>query len=841
VKRPVAIEAPVAIVLAVALVMLGAIGLLAYRSLDSIVSSVREEAQPDMRLVHVKALLANLDDARNSVNAYNITSDTGYLSPYFESIASIDDKLYVLRQMPGNDSTATQLIDSLEELVARKFEVLDAMLKLRDDVWVDEALRNLAVAMRPQTVTRVKQVPVQEAEEAAVTTQPEEEDVTLTVVTIPTETKEPKGIRKIWDRIFGSKDSLESEPEPVVVSAAEPEELPATTSPQPTVTTTESVTIYPDVRLRLATMRAEEKARLEERRQEELVLAARDHMIGDSIRVVVAAFERAQQNALATKTAAADALAVRTTRSIATFGIVAALLLVIAFGLTASALRRNRAYNRAMAEARKRAENLANSKQEFLANMSHELRTPLHAISGFSESLLTHMKPSPQREQVETIHKASQHLGGIINDILDLSKLDAGKLKLEDEPVDLHELLEEVKQWLEPAAAVKRVDLTVTCSDTVPNPVAADKLRLKQVLLNVAGNAVKFTDQGTVSLAAECDDRELRITISDTGIGIPADKISSIFEGFVQAEATTTKRFGGTGLGLTITKKLVDLMGGHIDVRSAPDEGSTFVIRLPLRQTAADHADSATGDRFDLSHLRILAADDEPFNRKLLETMLGPEVDALHVVDSGEAVLAALEVGAYDVLLLDLRMPGMGGIEVMRALNGNHPDLKVLALTAVTQKEELDVAGQAGITHFLGKPFDRGSLFRKVAELVGQTPSDEADEPPFSLAELRHVANGDERFVREMTQLFIKSTEEGIQEITQARDAGDWRRVRDVAHRIAPSCLHMKADDLYALLKSIEAQADSSEPSGAGGTINQAVVKARRTLTSLRRAMAAAT
>jgi signal transduction histidine kinase/CheY-like chemotaxis protein/HPt (histidine-containing phosphotransfer) domain-containing protein len=811
VKRAIAIEAPVAIVLAIVLAILGAIGFLAYRSLSQIVGSVREESAPDLRLHSIKNLMVDLDDARNSVNAYNITSDTVYLKPYFDAISSVDGKLYELRQMPGHDSTSSAVIDSLEELIGRKFEVLDQLLVIRDDQWVDDALHRLAMSIKPETFTKVTEHTVEEP--SLPTEEPKEVSSTATE-TIAEPQEKKKGISKVWDRIFGPK---KTEEEPAVVTAPAPapvrKEDPVERTPR-VVTTTESYTVYPDISRQIASMRAREEKRLADQRGQELALADRDHRLTDSIRTLVTSFEESQRQDLAAKTAEADALASRTTRLIATFGGGAALLLVIAFWVIASGLKRSRAYNRVMAHARSRAENLARSKQEFLANMSHELRTPLHAITGFSENLLSRQLESKQRQEVETIHKAAVHLGGIINDILDLSKLDAGKLKLEHESVAIRRLLHEVGSWLRPSAEMKGIELITECDDSVPDVIRTDGMRLKQVLLNLAGNAVKFTNTGSVTTTATLVGDNLRIEVRDTGIGIPADKIESIFEGFSQAEASTTKRFGGTGLGLAITKRLVDLMGGSVSVQSTAGQGSVFTVLLPVEQGDFEIGEAPVKHRYDLSSLKVLAVDDESFNRKLLETMLTEEVKQLKVVSTGAETLESLADDKYDILLLDLRMPEMGGVEVVRALNGSTSGMKIVALTAVSETSELETARQAGIDHFLGKPFDKKSLLHKVAEVCGMAPIATNGEPPsFSLEELLEVGQGDPEFVREMVDLFIRTTADGMSDMRVAVAEGNWTQVRDIAHRLAPPCLHMKAGDLYNSLKQVEEAAPSKDVS----------------------------
>jgi CheY-like chemotaxis protein/HPt (histidine-containing phosphotransfer) domain-containing protein len=305
----------------------------------------------------------------------------------------------------------------------------------------------------------------------------------------------------------------------------------------------------------------------------------------------------------------------------------------------------------------------------------------------------------------------------------------------------------------------------------------------------------------------------LLLEVSDTGIGIPGDKMQTVFEGFAQAESSTAKRYGGTGLGLAITKRLVELMGGSITVSSHVGHGSKFTVDLPMQEPGVLTETETQHDYYDLSSLSVVAVDDELFNRKLLETMLNEEVRELRVFAKGADLINDLQDRSYDILLLDLRMPEVGGIEVLQALNGTKPQMKVLALTAVTEKEELDSAHKLGVQHFLGKPFDKRSLIRKIAEACGQEPMQvEGSVPSFSLEGLLEVGNGDPAFVREMVDLFVKTTEEGMRELKRAVADQDWIRIRDISHRLAPPCLHMKADKLYELLKTVEESTESPQP-----------------------------
>jgi len=815
-KRPGAFEVRVAGLLGVSILIIVGIGYLAYNSLNRIVTSVREEARPDLRLLKVKELLSDLDEARNSVSAYSITNDTAYLRPYYRAISSVDGKLSEVRKLPGGDSIGSILIDSIEEIIGQKFLVLDEVLALKGDDRVEAALLRLVARLQPNRAVTVEPPPETEnpttltEEEPQVIAEPVEESAEVA------EPKRPGILQRVFTRKKGKHEEVaitdEDAVDPPLIIRPEPLILPEEPrQPQSTATVT------PDVSRVIANVKKEEASRQAPIKEQELLLTARYQSLGDSMTVLITAFEDNERASLQAKTEEADLLAKKTSQQITAFAVAVVLLLLLAFWVIITNIRRLRSYNRVLSKARTRAENLAKAKQEFLSNMSHELRTPLHAITGFSDRLLEEKLSPAQSEAVQTINKAAGHLGGIINDILDLSKLEAGKLVLEQGPVEIRELLKEVGTWLTPTAEAKKIALKISCDDSVPRKVNSDPMRLRQILLNVAGNAVKFTEEGYVSIAATREEQGLHFTISDTGIGIPPEKLKDVFEGFTQADVSTSRKYGGSGLGLAITRRLVELMGGSISVESISGEGSIFRISLPSIETplrAEEETELPVG--FNLSKLSVIAVDDEPFNRKLLESMLGTEVRQLTVFASASEVIKELEHNTYDVLLLDLRMPGMSGSELVESLKEVKIALPpaVLALTAVTDRTELEKCHKAGIHHFLPKPFTKRGLVHHIAALWR-----ELNKPArpvngingYSLEELYRVSNGDEDFVHEMVELFVKTTEDGLKEMQEAALKQDWLKVRDTAHRLAPPCAHMKADTLCNLMRRIETLASNGQ------------------------------
>ena len=454
--------------------------------------------------------------------------------------------------------------------------------------------------------------------------------------------------------------------------------------------------------------------------------------------------------------------------------------------------RRRRAKD--LENAMREAESANLAKSQFLANMSHEIRTPLNAILGFTEVLLRDRVPRAELEEhLQTIQGSGRHLLNLINDILDISKIEADKMTVESIPCSPQHILSDVVSVLRVGAVEKGIRLDYRWESAIPETITSDSYRLKQLLMNLVGNAIKFTDQGSVLIVARVenldDDAELVIEVRDTGIGIPPEKLEAIFSPFVQADETVTRRYGGTGLGLTICKKIVEALGGSLTLTSTVGQGTTFSIRVPTGEISqinelekpwelpgADLRATTSVER-DLTGLSVLVVDDGDTNRKLIRLLLERSGARARMAENGQVAVDLVSKTEFDCILMDMQMPVLDGYSATRRIREFGFEGPIVALTAHAMQHDQEKCQNAGCTGYLAKPVDADELYEVLGKLHKTTKPEEFDTRP-----IHSLLPTDDVEIREIVAEFMEKLDTNITKMKHACDDGDMNRLRELAH-----------------------------------------------------------
>jgi signal transduction histidine kinase/DNA-binding NarL/FixJ family response regulator len=487
--------------------------------------------------------------------------------------------------------------------------------------------------------------------------------------------------------------------------------------------------------------------------------------------------------------------------------------------------------------AQERAEAGERAKAQFLAAMSHEIRTPMTGVLGMADLLSAESLEPRQRGYVQAIRTSGRHLLSVINDVLDFSRADADGLVLEHVDFASAQMMEQIRSIMAPQARDRGLTLEFQIDGSVPGTLHGDPTRLRQILVNLIGNGLKFTSQGGVVVGWTCTSEgagqcRCRLEVRDTGIGIPVERRADLFQAFTQVDLSTTRKYGGSGLGLAICRQLVEAMGGRIGIESEPGKGSLFWFEVTLEESDAPVSEAVAGEVDAIRPLRILVAEDVEINRDLLRAMLGRDGHHVTMVENGQEAVAAVAAQPFDVVLMDMQMPMMDGIEAtrrIRTLPTPTGQVPIVALTANVMESEREHCLQAGMDRVLTKPIDWPELSRMLSELAVEAPAATAsagfpEKPQVLMAEPEPRASDllDRSRIedlgkitgRDRLQGFLRSAlasaENLLAEMTAHRD--DQAEIVKIAHRLAGTAPSVGLARIGAIAREIEHRALGGGP-----------------------------
>ncbi|WP_114777524.1 hybrid sensor histidine kinase/response regulator [Botryobacter ruber] len=791
-----------------------------YASFTKLLSSVELLSQPNVKLAKLHHTLADIATAESAIRAYTLTTDDQYFKAYLAHLEDIDRQVDTLRTlMNGSTHELTQL-DSVSVLLQAKQQSMARYVELkkqrRELNFSDKALRQITLSASRQPATTI--IKEQTTTTIAPRTNP------------PTEAAaQPADDRRgFLGRLFSKRQSRE-QAEQVASAPAAPRVLleqeicvdtTTTPLPQPVAQVSAVKHILQDIKTEVS--RHDKKVAAKE-----LALLQQDKQIMDQIRAMIYSLERSEAQQAAQNSASARAIVNKTSvvlLCIGAFGLISCILFI---WIILRDLTRSNAYKAQLIRARKEALQLARAKEAFVANMSHEIRTPLNVVLGFAEQLGQTPLQAAQQEHLQAISSAGEHLLHIVNDVLDLSRLEAGKLVLEATPFNIQQLLAELEQVFRLKAETKGIAFSCEADKELPAYLLGDPLRLKQVLFNLADNALKFTHQGQVRVVCSLQSQRrgrvvVCITVADTGIGIPLEQAEHVFGEFNQADDSIIRKYGGTGLGLSISKQLVEMQRGNLTLQSVPGQGTTFTIRLPFKKATVPAAQPEPQTQGQpqaqaFKGSKVLVIDDDAYSRTLCEMMLKRWGVTVQLANDGQEALQRIGQEKFDAVLTDIQLPGMSGKAVARAIRKQDATIPIIALTANIMSRHQQFFANTGITDYLLKPFSEQELYRKLAKVLKSAPGISLLQPPqplllqteskgpaYDLSEIKAFAGDDDEALAAILEALLNDHRQNFQLLLAAAAANDWQQAGALAHKMQTAFKHLRAQSVVKLLDELE-------------------------------------
>ncbi len=811
---------------AILIVSIGAV--LNFSSLNRLTGALDVLSKPDEKLVCTRQLQIELSEVESNMRAYTLTHEEKYLDSFKIISDSIHHEVARLKFLTNDNDAQFALADTISHFVAAREGVLNSFIEKRKDGFNNKleyspayySLNDYNMLQSTVTVDSLDKI-----------------NNSLKEINKPQQNQKNKGALSWIKNIFTSDNSKTGS---TIVTSSE-NNISSSTKNQTSASASKKKLSVLDVNQILEQQHEILKKELQVWGLDELVLLQEDKNLMDRIRTAINALDENEMAIVKAQADDANNSAGKASNIIAIIGVLAIITTLIFVYMIISDIARSNELSIELEAQRKKAEDLAEVKEKFLANMSHEIRTPLNAIIGFTEQLSKEKASEKQKKYIDAIEHSSDHLLSIVNQILDFSRIESGKMQNSAVAFSIREVVMEIFESFKKKAAEKNLWFTYKVKEDVPEFVTGDIVSVKQVLLNLVGNAIKFTEAGSVDINCGVlieygDLSYLKIEVRDTGEGIPTEMQEKIFEEFTQADADITRRYGGTGLGLAISKKLVVLLNGQLNLSSVTGEGSVFTIVIPLLNAVAPEISAVPKiPATKLEMLRnktVLLVDDESMNLLLGKIILDNWGLKVVTARSGKEALEKYGEQNFDIIILDIQMPEMSGIELAQKIRETESGIEnkhspILALTANLYHEQLNNPTEAGFDDVLIKPFKERDLFEKMNQLLihssnekiitSVTPHENISlkqnptDALYSLNYLNKTSGSNPEFILNMIHSFILNNKSNLEKLNEALTKKDWETIMRLAHRMIPSYNYLEINKLIPELKLLKHYADENE------------------------------
>lgn len=732
-----------------------------FRNTTALSHTIENLQKPDTRISDLNLLVLNVNNAESDVRSFAITRNKDYLTGYYNMVSASDSQMIHLKSLfTGYEKE----FDDISKSVKMKFELYDELIDLRYRQLINEAMSKISGNVKD--------------------------------IVIPADSDSVAATKQgFFKRLFSSgKRMRELEEKAILLDSLNELQTQKLSSIKKTVTAAQEnevkqISILSEKELHLL----EQDKVLKEQLQEQVNNLEGKIRINNEIQSQKVVYDSRQQ--------------MQTVMAVTLFASVFILLLSI---IILTGISRANRYKTELEKAKAKSEQLAKFKEDFLASMSHEIRTPLSAITGFTKRLLNTSATTEQKQYIRTIDMAGDHLLNIVNDVLDLSRIETGKLQLKNENFSVAALVNDVYSMLAQKASEKHINFTADTTAVIRDVVEGDPLRLRQILINIVANAIKFTNEGTVHLQVfKSEQNKYSFKVSDTGIGIPEEKLQRIFNPYEQAD-NIEKNYGGTGLGLAITGKIVELLYGDIAIESRLQKGTVITVTIPYRQVETADVHTTIGEQEEkyLLNENILIAEDDDLNRELAIASLkeaGADVITAH---NGKEAIEKILLNNPVAVLMDVQMPEMNGRQAVMFIREHiSKTLPVIGITANMMNDARQECADAGMNEVLLKPFDTKQLATILNPLIERHKEQSAivtDVFSFNLGSLYKTSNGKSDFVIKMLKIFVSSNTKLLDNTLRFTEEENYAEAAAHLHRMIPSFRQLELDHFTKIFKNLE-------------------------------------